>query len=109
MKEGTGQALYRRAKQLIPGGTQLLSKRPELFLPGFWPAYYSKAKGVEVFDLDGNFLRSFGGNVIEEGGMMGSKWVWHGKFVKVQSLAMDSNGYLHALDTYMNNVQILLG
>lgn len=32
-----GQDLYRRAKQLIPGGTQLLSKRPELFLPDQWP------------------------------------------------------------------------
>lgn len=48
-----GQALYQKAKQLIPGGTQLLSKRPEMFLPGLWPAYYSKAKGCEVWDLDG--------------------------------------------------------
>lgn len=48
------QDLYTRAKKLIPGGTQLLSKRPELFLPEQWPAYYSKAFGVEVWDLDGN-------------------------------------------------------
>ena len=50
---GKGQELYRRARQLIPGGTQLLSKRPEMFLPEQWPAYYSRAKGVEVWDLDG--------------------------------------------------------
>ena len=50
----TGQALYDRARQLIPGGTQLLSKRPEMFLPGEWPAYYSKASGAETWDLDGN-------------------------------------------------------
>lgn len=50
---GTGQTLYRRAKTLIPGGTQLLSKRPELFLPDLWPTYYSRAKGAEVWDLDG--------------------------------------------------------
>ena len=50
---GSGQRLYRRAKKLIPGGTQLLSKRPELFAPGLWPAYYSKAKGARVWDLDG--------------------------------------------------------
>lgn len=50
----TGQKLYIRAKQRIPGGTQLLSKRPEMFLPEQWPSYYSKAKGVEVWDLDGN-------------------------------------------------------
>ena len=50
----TGIELYERAKKLIPGGTQLLSKRPEMFLPGRWPAYYRKCKGVEVWDLDGN-------------------------------------------------------
>ena len=32
------QALYRHAKTLIPGGTQLLSKRPEQFAPDQWPA-----------------------------------------------------------------------
>ncbi len=47
------QSLYKKAKGLIPGGTQLLSKRPEMFLPGKWPAYYSKAKGCKVWDLDG--------------------------------------------------------
>lgn len=50
---GKGQVLYTKAKTLIPGGTQLLSKRPEMFLPDFWPAYYSKAQGCKVWDLDG--------------------------------------------------------
>jgi len=50
---GKGQDLYTKAKKLIPGGVQLLSKRPEQFLPDLWPAYYSKAKGCEVWDLDG--------------------------------------------------------
>jgi glutamate-1-semialdehyde 2,1-aminomutase len=50
---GKGQELYKIAKRRIPGGTQLLSKRPEMFLPDQWPAYYSKAKGAEVWDLDG--------------------------------------------------------
>ena len=49
----TGQDLYKKAKTLIPGGTMLLSKRPEMFLPDNWPAYYSKAKGCKVWDLDG--------------------------------------------------------
>ena len=31
----------------------LLSKRAEMFLPTQWPAYYSKAKGCKVWDLDG--------------------------------------------------------
>src|SRR3989344_2655487 len=48
-----GQELWRKAKTLIPGGNQLLSKRAELFAPEQWPAYYSKAKGVSVWDLDG--------------------------------------------------------
>lgn len=52
-KKGTGQKLWQKAKKLIPGGNQLLSKRAEMFLPEQWPAYYSKAKGCEVWDLDG--------------------------------------------------------
>jgi len=55
----TGQKLYEEAKKLIPGGTQLLSKRPEMFLPGEWPAYYSKAEGCKVWDLDGNEFLDF--------------------------------------------------
>ena len=51
---GKSQELYKEAKQIIPGGTQLLSKRPEMHLPDLWPAYYKKAKGCEVWDLDGN-------------------------------------------------------
>ena len=51
-----GQDLYRKAKKVIPGGTMLLSKRPEMFLPENWPSYYSKAKGCEVWDLDNNKL-----------------------------------------------------
>ena len=50
----TGQALYRRARQRIPGGTQLLSKRPEMLLPEQWPSYYSRASGSRIWDLDGN-------------------------------------------------------
>lgn len=53
IKMGKGQELYKKAKQIIPGGTMLLSKRPEMFLPQEWPSYYSKAKGCEVWDLDG--------------------------------------------------------
>lgn len=51
---GKSQDLYIKAKRIIPGGTQLLSKRPELLLPKQWPAYYEKAKGCEISDLDGN-------------------------------------------------------
>jgi glutamate-1-semialdehyde 2,1-aminomutase len=50
---GNGQKLWKRAKQIIPGGNMLLSKRAEMFLPDQWPAYFSKAKGCKVWDLDG--------------------------------------------------------
>ena len=53
LKSGKGVALYNQAKTLIPGGTQLLSKRPEMFAPDVWPAFYAKAKGYRVWDLDG--------------------------------------------------------
>ena len=48
-----------RAKSFIPGKTQLLSKRPEMFAPGVWPGYYKKAKGQEIWDLDGNHYFDF--------------------------------------------------
>lgn len=46
--------MQQRAKSRIPGMTQLLSKRPDMFSLGVWPGYFSKAKGVDVWDLDGN-------------------------------------------------------
>ncbi|MEO5974675.1 MAG: aminotransferase class III-fold pyridoxal phosphate-dependent enzyme [Ilumatobacteraceae bacterium] len=52
-KLNTGQKLWKRAKGIIPGGNMLLSKRSEMFLPDQWPAYFSKAKGCHVWDLDG--------------------------------------------------------
>ncbi|MEE2876144.1 MAG: aminotransferase class III-fold pyridoxal phosphate-dependent enzyme [Chloroflexota bacterium] len=48
-----GQKLWGRAKRVIPGGNMLLSKRPEMFLPDKWPAYFDKAQGCEVWDLEG--------------------------------------------------------
>ena len=49
----TGQKIWKRAKAVIPGGNMLLSKRAEMFLPEQWPTYFSKAKGCQVWDLDG--------------------------------------------------------
>ena len=51
--KNTGQKLWKKAKTLIPGGNQLLSKRAEMFAPEVWPASYSRAKGSSVWDLDG--------------------------------------------------------
>lgn len=54
MQMGNGQKLWKRAKRVIPGGNMLLSKRAEMFLPDRWPAYFSRAKGCRVWDLDGH-------------------------------------------------------
>ena len=55
-KMSTGEKLWSRAKNIIPGGNMLLSKRAEMFLPSGWPAYFSRAKGCRVWDLDGREL-----------------------------------------------------
>lgn len=45
--------LVKKAREIIPGLSQLFGKRPETNLPGkLWPTYYSKAKGVYVWGLD---------------------------------------------------------
>jgi glutamate-1-semialdehyde aminotransferase len=47
-----GQKYWKKAQKLIPGGTMLFSKNPDLFLPKKWPAYFSKAKGCALWDLE---------------------------------------------------------
>jgi glutamate-1-semialdehyde 2,1-aminomutase len=60
MYSKTGIEMWKEAKKLIPGGTMLLSKRSETFLPGLWPAYYKRAKGVDIWDMDDNKLLDMG-------------------------------------------------
>ena len=50
----SGQKLWKRSLQIIPGGNGLLSKRPERYAPDLWPTYYNNSSGVTVTDLDGN-------------------------------------------------------
>ncbi len=47
-------ALYERALQLIPGGTQLISRRPSRYASGVSPVYAARAKGARFWDVDGN-------------------------------------------------------
>ncbi len=55
MKKNSGSILWtEKTKRMIPGGSQLLSKRSEQFLPDLWPSYYRKARGVDVWDMDDN-------------------------------------------------------
>jgi glutamate-1-semialdehyde 2,1-aminomutase len=46
--------LFERAEQLIPGGTQLISRRPSKFAHGVSPIYVERAKGARIWDIDGN-------------------------------------------------------
>lgn len=52
----TGQKFWKRAKNIIPGGTMLFSKNPDLFIPEKWPAYFSKTKGYKIWDLENNIF-----------------------------------------------------
>lgn len=55
MNKIRSEELWHRAKEIIPGGTQLLSKRPEIYSAS-WPIYYSKAKGVNIWDVNGRIF-----------------------------------------------------
>ena len=54
-----GLDLYDKSLRIIPGGVQLLSKRPEIFLPDQWPSYYKSAKGCEIITFDDIKLYDF--------------------------------------------------
>jgi glutamate-1-semialdehyde 2,1-aminomutase len=56
----TGTELWQRAKKLIPGGSMLLSKRAEMYLPQGWPAYFDRTEGCSVWDLDGREFKDLG-------------------------------------------------
>ena len=51
--------IYNDAKKIIPGGTQLFSKRAELYHPDSWPTYYSEAKGINIKSLDNKNYKDF--------------------------------------------------
>lgn len=48
------EALWRKAGEIIPCGTQTLSKAPDQFVDGVAPKYLVKGKGSHVWDADGN-------------------------------------------------------
>ncbi len=51
--------IQEKAVKLIPGMTQLLSKRPDRYGRGVWPTYFEQAKGILVTDLDGKTYKDF--------------------------------------------------
>jgi glutamate-1-semialdehyde 2,1-aminomutase len=46
--------LYERATKLIPGATQLISRRPSQLAFGVSPVFACHAKGARIWDVDGN-------------------------------------------------------
>ena len=46
--------LYERAGELIPGWTQLISRRADQFANGVSPVYAQRAKGSRFIDIDEN-------------------------------------------------------
>lgn len=56
---------------------------------------------IQVFSLSGALIRSYGVRLELE------ETDWHGKFVQIQSLAVDQMGRLHVLDSSLSLVQIL--
>ncbi|HTV23058.1 MAG TPA: hypothetical protein VMG12_30425, partial [Polyangiaceae bacterium] len=48
------EALYARARGLIPAGTQTLAKGPTQFVDGVAPKYLARGQGCHVWDVDGN-------------------------------------------------------
>ncbi len=46
--------MFKEAKKLIPGGVQLLSRRPIRFACGVSPIFAERAKGAYFWDIDGN-------------------------------------------------------
>ena len=48
------QQIYERAREIMPGATQLYGKRQEMTAPGQWPAYFAQAQGCETVDVNGH-------------------------------------------------------
>ena len=61
--EPTGPSLWQRARQVISGGTGLLSKRAEMFDAQQWPSYFSRCSGCEVWDLEDRRYLDFAGGI----------------------------------------------
>jgi glutamate-1-semialdehyde 2,1-aminomutase len=56
---GESARLLQRARRLIPGATQTLSKGPSQWVQGVAPSYIARAEGAHVYDVDGNRYLDF--------------------------------------------------
>lgn len=64
-------------------------------------------KKIQIFDLKGNFLRAY--DEQQSGGVFGMGMGWGSTplFVRLQALAVDGEGQLHAIDCYTHKVTVL--
>ena len=54
MKKNKKKQILKKAQKIIPGVSQLLGKRPDMYLKdGNWPTFFKKAKGINIWDLEG--------------------------------------------------------
>ncbi|MGH6953184.1 MAG: aminotransferase class III-fold pyridoxal phosphate-dependent enzyme [Alphaproteobacteria bacterium] len=47
-------ALLKRAREVVPGASQTLSKGPGMFTEGAYPVFLERGRGCRVWDVDGN-------------------------------------------------------
>jgi glutamate-1-semialdehyde aminotransferase len=47
-------ALLERARKVVPGASQTLSKGPRMFVEGAYPVFLERGRGCHVWDVDGN-------------------------------------------------------
>src|SRR3989442_15302456 len=43
-----------RAREVVPGVSQTLSKAPSMFVEGAYPVFLERGRGCRVWDVDGN-------------------------------------------------------
>ncbi len=60
---------------------------------------------IVVFDLDGNFVTSFGRHTYQD--PVTFEWVFEGTFSCIHGLACSQDGRLYIADSYQSNVQVL--
>ena len=53
------EKLWENAVELMPRGTQTMSKCPDQFVDGVYPKFVNKGKGAHFWDLDGNKYLDF--------------------------------------------------
>ncbi|MAG25479.1 aspartate aminotransferase family protein [Candidatus Pacearchaeota archaeon] len=53
------EKLWSKAVELMPRGTQTMSKCPDQFVDGVYPKFVRKAKGAYLWDIDGNKYLDF--------------------------------------------------